>query len=64
MKDIKSELKIGIDTGGTFTDIVCTRNGIDVGVTKIPSTPSDPSLAIFRAVEKMKKEWNISTKEV
>ena len=64
MKDIKSELKIGIDTGGTFTDIVCTRNGIDVGVTKIPSTPSDPSLAIIRAVEKMQKEWNISTKEV
>ena len=32
--------RIGIDTGGTFTDLVAI-NGSDMRVAKVPSTPPD-----------------------
>src|SRR5947209_4296206 len=32
-------MAVGVDTGGTFTDVV----GDDGGVLKVPSTPRDPS---------------------
>ena len=40
-------LRIGIDTGGTFTDIVCvdTVSGA-LTVTKVPSTPANPALGL------------------
>jgi len=42
-------LFIGIDTGGTFTDIVF-RAGARVGVHKAMSTPDDPSRAVLAAI--------------
>jgi N-methylhydantoinase A len=42
-------LSIGIDTGGTFTDIVF-RVGARVGVHKSMSTPDDPSRAVLAAI--------------
>ena len=43
----QASLRIGIDTGGTFTDIVCvdTASGA-VSVTKVPSTPANPALGL------------------
>src|SRR5688572_9972142 len=40
-----SRLRVGVDTGGTFTDFVFVRDG-QVQLFKVPSTPEDPSLAI------------------
>lgn len=41
--------RIGIDTGGTFTDIVrWSRAGLRVH--KLPSTPADPSQAVLRGL--------------
>jgi N-methylhydantoinase A len=45
-------LRIGIDTGGTFTDIVCVDD--DSGlmrVTKVASTPSNPAIGLVRGVK-------------
>ena len=44
-------LRIGIDTGGTFTDIVCVddKSG-SMRVTKVASTPSNPAIALVRGV--------------
>jgi len=39
-------VRIGVDTGGTFTDVVDEHGRVD----KIVSTPADPSLAVERAV--------------
>ena len=42
-----SRYRIGIDTGGTFTDVVAVNE--DTGAvhsTKTPSTPNDPSRAL------------------
>jgi N-methylhydantoinase A len=46
-----AHLRIGIDTGGTFTDIVAvdSRSGA-MRVTKVASTPSNPALALVRGV--------------
>jgi N-methylhydantoinase A len=38
-------IRVGVDTGGTFTDFVYEVGG-DFKVFKLPSTPADPSLAI------------------
>ena len=48
-------VRIGIDTGGTFTDLVLLDEATGtVQVVKQPSTPDDPSRAIFQALEKSK----------
>ena len=47
-------IRIGIDTGGTFTDVVAfdeTTGGLTV--TKTPSTPADPAQGFITGLEKM-----------
>jgi len=45
-------IRIGVDTGGTFTDFVFERDG-RLTLLKLPSTPSDPSLAIREGLERI-----------
>ena len=47
-------MRVGVDTGGTFTDLVAmdVRTG-HVQVHKRPSTPAQPSDAIFECIEQM-----------
>src|SRR5277367_2483658 len=47
-----SELRVAIDTGGTFTDCVWVEKGV-VRTLKVFSTPADPSRAIAEALEKL-----------
>jgi N-methylhydantoinase A len=43
--------RIGIDTGGTFTDIVSIDTGTGaIAVTKVASTPANPGIALVRGV--------------
>jgi N-methylhydantoinase A/oxoprolinase/acetone carboxylase beta subunit len=39
-------VRVGVDTGGTFTDLVAD----DGTVVKVPSTPDDPASAVMRAI--------------
>lgn len=43
-------LRIGVDTGGTFTDVVVAMDG-DLRAFKVPSTPADPSRAVLAALD-------------
>lgn len=45
-----AKVRVGVDTGGTFTDFVYEQNG-QIHLFKISSTPSDPSLAILQGLE-------------
>ncbi len=48
--------RIGVDTGGTFTDFVFYRDG-RFSILKIPSTPEDPSKAVLRGLEQVKEDF-------
>src|SRR5271154_2803663 len=51
-------LRIGIDTGGTFTDIVCVDdNSGAMRVTKVSSTPANPAIALVRGVQAILGQW-------
>ncbi|MEB2283678.1 MAG: hydantoinase/oxoprolinase family protein [Myxococcales bacterium] len=45
-------VRIGIDTGGTFTDFV-VRDGTDVRIHKVLSTPDDPSRAVLEGLTEL-----------
>jgi N-methylhydantoinase A len=45
-------VRVGIDTGGTFTDVVAVGEDGAMFTSKVPSTPADPSVAFLRAIEK------------
>jgi N-methylhydantoinase A len=54
-------LRIGIDTGGTFTDIVCVDDASGaMRVTKVSSTPSNPAIALVRGVHAILDESGAS----
>ena len=43
---------VGIDVGGTFTDLYFSRDGLSVDrVLKVPSTPDDPSRGLIDALD-------------
>ncbi len=44
---------IAIDTGGTFTDAMAVAGDGRLKVTKVPSTPTDPSVALTQAVDEL-----------
>jgi len=55
MQDIlamKESIRIGIDTGGTFTDFFLYHKG-KIHTLKIPSTPHDPPFAILKGIEEI-----------
>lgn len=51
--------RIGIDVGGTFTDVVCQDARGAVRLMKIPTSRSDPSVAIASAIEQMRGDWGV-----
>ncbi len=54
-----SPLRIAVDTGGTFTDCVWVQDG-RIRITKLFSTPSDPSQAIAEGVKKCQQSGPIT----
>ena len=44
--------RIGVDTGGTFTDLVAVGPGGDVRLQKVASTPTEPARATFDALKR------------
>lgn len=48
------ELRVGIDTGGTFTDFVVIRDG-RIEIFKEHSTPKDPAQAILKGIDRIKE---------
>ena len=48
-----TDCRVGVDVGGTFTDVVCVREGRPPLVFKVPSTPADPGDAALAAVRRL-----------
>src|SRR5258707_13041087 len=51
-------LFVGVDTGGTFTDLVLLQEG-KIRVHKILSTPDDPSQAILQGLANLSMAENL-----
>ena len=51
--------QIGVDIGGTFTDVVCLSTEGDLQLVKVPTTRADPSIAVQRAVAFMADSWGV-----
>src|SRR3954447_4475374 len=45
--------RIGIDVGGTFTDLVAINQGGATISAKVPSTPQDPSIGVLDGIEQL-----------
>ena len=55
--------QIGIDVGGTFTDLlVCDEDG-RTRICKSPTTPADPSLGVFTALEQAARDTGFELRD-
>jgi len=50
-------IEIGIDIGGTFTDVVCRRPGEADTILKLPTTRSDPGHTVLKAIEQLAPDY-------
>ena len=47
------DLRVAVDVGGTFTDVcIFNNNDHSMSVTKVPSTPHDPMVAVLNGIER------------
>ena len=57
--------RLGIDVGGTFTDaMIINEETGEIRISKVPSTPKDPSIGFLDAVDTILKENNIEAQDV
>jgi N-methylhydantoinase A len=57
--------RVGVDIGGTFTDlVVLDERAGEVRTLKVPSTPHDPSQAVLNAVRRAHSEFGIDLSQV
>ena len=52
-------VSIGIDIGGTFTDVVCITQ-TDTHILKLPTTGADPGLAVLAALDQLRNRFAIA----
>jgi N-methylhydantoinase A len=52
--------RLGVDVGGTFTDLVAVAADGGIEIRKVLSTPHDPAVGLFRAVD----AWTVSGKTI
>src|SRR5579864_4364569 len=52
--------RIGVDVGGTFTDLVLVDSRGAVSVAKSPSTPHDPSAGVIAVLDRMAARMGIT----
>lgn len=61
---MKSEYRLGIDAGGTFTDFVLADREGQVRLFKALSTPQDPTLAIRNGLALISEDLGVSPEKV
>jgi len=54
------KLKLGVDVGGTFTDVVGISEKGEVYFSKTPSTPQDQSVGVLNGIQSLLKQLNVS----
>jgi N-methylhydantoinase A/oxoprolinase/acetone carboxylase beta subunit len=57
-------VEIGVDIGGTFTDIVCREPGGAFSVLKVPTTRGDPSRAVLESFDELGARSGIAPADI
>lgn len=57
-------MQIGVDIGGTFTDLVCLDDAGALHVSKTPSTPDDPSRGVMDGLELLADAMGLAVGEM
>src|SRR3712207_234102 len=55
--------RVGIDVGGTFTDLICVTPDGEVGLDKAPTTPDDQSRGVMTGLGQLAERFGISLSE-
>ncbi|HEX3952424.1 MAG TPA: hydantoinase/oxoprolinase family protein [Stellaceae bacterium] len=55
---------IGVDIGGTFTDVVCLDAAGGTRLLKIPTTRSNPSAGVKTALNHLETEWGVAPRAI
>jgi N-methylhydantoinase A len=61
---VSAPWRIGVDVGGTFTDLVLVDREGSIHVAKVPSTPADPSSGVIAAVEQTADDLSLSCNQL
>ena len=61
---LRAPWRIGVDIGGTFTDLVLADDAGATGVAKVPSVSADPSRGVFDALERLASDLHTSVAEL
>ncbi|MGH3529899.1 MAG: hydantoinase/oxoprolinase N-terminal domain-containing protein, partial [Pseudonocardiaceae bacterium] len=56
--------RIGVDVGGTFTDLILWDDGGQVVVHKTPSTPADPSVGTMEGIGVLAERAGIPVSDI
>src|SRR5262245_238155 len=56
---MSTSIEVGVDVGGTFTDVVC-RDERGLRLVKIPTTRGNPAAGIATALAHMANRWGIA----
>jgi N-methylhydantoinase A len=57
--------RLGIDSGGTFTDVVLFDEETGkLKITKTPSTPQNPSIGVFNGLQKIVDQENLDSHDI
>ena len=64
MESREDMYRIGIDVGGTFTDLVAVDQTGRSTLAKVASTPKDPSVGVMTGLERLAEVLGISQKEL
>ena len=63
MTDTGPAVRVGVDVGGTFTDVVTVRDG-RLSVSKVPSTPADPEAGVLAGFESSRETVGFESEAV
>jgi len=61
---MRSNYRLGIDAGGTFTDFVLADKSSNVKIYKTPSTPNDPTEAIKNGLALISDDLDVSPEDI
>ena len=57
-------MDIGVDIGGTFTDVVCRDPSGQIRFVKVPSTRADPGRAVLHSIRHMAEAWGVKPADI